>query len=238
MKDKVIIGDATLYLGDCLDILPTFDDSDADVVVTDPPYGVGLGTIKSSIGKNEGYTQFDDTYENILNITVPAIELCIQKFGRVVFTPGHRCAFSYPQPDEIGCFYVPAGGGIGRWGFITSHLILFYGADPHKRQRATSMQSLRMTRETNTHPCPKHIEWMDWLVNRASLQIDTILDPFMGSGTTGVACVKMSRKFIGIEIEPKYFDIACKRIEDAYRQGDMFIEPPRNTKKDQIKLDM
>jgi DNA modification methylase len=54
---------------------------------------------------------------------------------------------------------------------------------------------------------------------------DTVLDPFMGSGTTGVACVKLGRKFIGIEIEPRYFDIACKRIEDAYKQGDMFREP-------------
>ncbi len=53
-----------------------------------------------------------------------------------------------------------------------------------------------------------------------------ILDPFMGSGTTGVACAKLGRKFIGIEIEPKYFDIACKRIEDAYRQGDLFVDPP------------
>jgi hypothetical protein len=54
---------------------------------------------------------------------------------------------------------------------------------------------------------------------------DTVLDPFMGSGTTGVACAKLDRKFIGIEIEPSYFDIACKRIEQAYAQPDMFIEP-------------
>ena len=53
-----------------------------------------------------------------------------------------------------------------------------------------------------------------------------VLDPFMGSGTTGVACAKLGRSFIGIEIEPKYFDIACKRIEAAYAQGDLFIEPP------------
>jgi site-specific DNA-methyltransferase (adenine-specific) len=53
-----------------------------------------------------------------------------------------------------------------------------------------------------------------------------VFDPFMGSGTTGVACAKLGRSFIGIEIEPKYFDIACKRIEQAYAQGDLFIEPP------------
>ena len=64
----------------------------------------------------------------------------------------------------------------------------------------------------------------------------TVLDPFMGSGTTGVACAKLGRKFIGIEIEPKYFDIACKRIEEAYAQPDMFIEPP--AKAEQEALDV
>lgn len=64
----------------------------------------------------------------------------------------------------------------------------------------------------------------------------TVLDPFMGSGTTGVACAKMGRKFIGIEIEPKYFDIACKRIEEAYKQPDMFVELPK--KAEQINFDI
>ena len=66
---------------------------------------------------------------------------------------------------------------------------------------------------------------MNWLVSRASLPGETILDPFMGSGTTGVACANLGRKFIGIEIEEKYFDIACKRIEIAYRQPRLFEEP-------------
>ena len=67
---------------------------------------------------------------------------------------------------------------------------------------------------------------MLWLVQRASLSGETVLDPFMGSGTTGVACVKLGRKFIGIELDEGYFDIACRRIAEAYRQPDMFIEPP------------
>ncbi len=62
----------------------------------------------------------------------------------------------------------------------------------------------------------------------------TILDPFMGSGTTGVACARLGRKFIGIEIEPKYFDIACRRIEEAYKQSDMFIEPPARAKQEAL----
>ncbi len=61
-----------------------------------------------------------------------------------------------------------------------------------------------------------------------------ILDPFMGSGTTGVACAKLGRKFIGIEIEPKYFDIACERIRKAYDQPDMFIERPKPPKQEAL----
>ena len=62
----------------------------------------------------------------------------------------------------------------------------------------------------------------------------TILDPFMGSGTTGVACAKLGRKFIGIEIEPKYFDIACRRIEAAYAQPDMFVPAPQPAKQEAL----
>ena len=67
---------------------------------------------------------------------------------------------------------------------------------------------------------------MEWVIKQVGCP-QTILDPFMGSGTTGVACVKLGRKFIGIELDEKYFDIACKRIEEAYKQGDFFIQQPK-----------
>ena len=76
------------------------------------------------------------------------------------------------------------------------------------------------------HPSPKPVVVMDWLVREVSREGDTILDPFMGSGTTGVACVKLGRKFIGIEIDEGYFDIACSRIEKAYAQPDFFVSAP------------
>jgi DNA modification methylase len=72
------------------------------------------------------------------------------------------------------------------------------------------------------HPCAKPIAMMRWLVWRASVESETVLDPFMGSGTTGIAALAGGRKFIGIEIEPKYFDVACERIENAQRQQRMF----------------
>ncbi len=67
---------------------------------------------------------------------------------------------------------------------------------------------------------------MKWLVSRVSLPGETVLDCFMGSSSTGVACLKLGRKFIGIEVDPEYFDIACRRIEKAYAQPDLFIAPP------------
>lgn len=84
------------------------------------------------------------------------------------------------------------------------------------------------------HPTQKPLPLMTELVRLFSNKDQTILDPFMGSGTTGVACAKLGRKFIGIEIEPKYFDISCKRIEQAYAQGDMFIEPPKKAKQESM----
>ena len=78
------------------------------------------------------------------------------------------------------------------------------------------------------HPNEKPLGLVRHFLGLHTTEEHMVLDPFMGSGTTGVACVKLGRKFIGIEIEPKYFDIACKRIEDAYRQGDLFVEPSAN----------
>ena len=76
--------------------------------------------------------------------------------------------------------------------------------------------------DDNGHPCPKPERYANWLVDRGAAQGETVCDPFMGSGTTGVACVKLGRKFIGIEKDSKYFDIACRRIDQAYAQPRLF----------------
>ena len=234
MTSPVIIGDATLYLGDCLEILPTLGKVDA--VVTDPPYGVGFtgkvavqrggGTVKGS----GGYESFDDTEENVISRVIPAIAHAIGIAQRAAVTPGTRNCFAYPKPTDIGCFFSAAGTGVGRWGFTCSQPILFYGADPfledRRGSRANSLgQSYPNDANATGHPCAKPLPQMLWLVERTSRAGETILDPFMGSGTTGVACAKLGRKFIGIEIEPRYFDIACRRIEEAYRQPRLFAEP-------------
>ena len=217
------IGRATLYCADSRDILQHIPQSAS--VITDPPYGVNLGDRGNSASIKDAYLSFDDTPENVAAICVPIIQSCIERFARVVLTPGVKNMFAYPKPSHVGSFYYPSGAGCNPWGFTCWQPIFYYGKDPFggKGSRPDSKESCEAA-EKNGHPCPKPIGQMKWLVNRASLLGDTVFDPFLGSGTTGVAAVQLDRNFIGCEIEPAYFDIACKRIEDAQKQGDFFVQ--------------
>jgi len=190
-----------------------------DAVITDPPYGIKAGQGNTLLAG--AYLAFDDSEEYVKSICVLIVVAAMDRAKCLAMTPGIRCMFAYPQPAEIGCFFNPAGAGLGRWGFTCMHPILYYGADPHNRTKPNSLCSHAITKE-NGHPCPKPREYMDWLVDRASLPGWTVLDPFMGSGTTGVACVKLRRKFISIELSKEYCKIAVDRIKrEIILYGDM-----------------
>lgn len=208
------IGDCRLILGDCRDVMPTL--GKADALITDPPYGVDFkGKATKHTEASGGYLTADT------DIGPSIIELALALVDRGVVFPGTRMMFNYPTPYEIGAVYCPSGAGLGRWGFTVFHPMLFYGmALPHTRQGPSGFESFDTAADCG-HPCPKPLRWMLWAVNKCALSGHRILDPFMGSGTTGVACAQLGRKFIGVEIEPKYFDIACRRIEQAHRQGDL-----------------
>ena len=105
----------------------------------------------------------------------------------------------------------------------------------NKASRRLVFPRSRALGDGKEHPTQKPVAVMKWCLGFLP-KAQTILDPFMGSGTTGVACAKLGRKFIGIEIEPKYFDIACRRIEEAYKQPDMFIELPARAKQEEMCL--
>ena len=223
---KEIIGNATLYHGDCLEVLSQFQNKEVDAVITDPPYGVGLGETKNIYGKGNYYTQFIDSQSYVESVCVPVIEVVVKISKRVVVTPGVKNMWLYPRPDHTGCIYYPAGVGVNSWGFSCWQPVLFYGKDVFSGEgsRPDSFQSTGEKREKIDHPCPKPLGQMKKLIIRATKGGETVLDPFMGSGTTGVACGECHprRKFIGIEIEEKYFDIACKRIEQAQKQTLLF----------------
>lgn len=224
---KEVIGNATLYLGDCLEILPTLPKVDA--VITDPPYGIEGGTGGTSRARGRGnyegaFTAAQDTPEFIANVVVPVIRLCLNLSRSVVVTPGNKNFCLYPQPDSFGSMYQPQGTGAQRWGWCDSQPIFYYGKSPIQglRLEACTFRVVTADECQNGHPCPKPLSFIKKLVGKASLQDETVLDPFMGSGTTGAACMDLGRQFIGIEIELKYFDIACQRIENAQRQVRMF----------------
>jgi DNA modification methylase len=222
IRREEIIGDCRLLLGDCLEILPTLGPVDA--VVTDPPYGVGYqGSVTKHARNGFAYSGiFDDTPENVETVCVPAVRKAVALARSAVVTPGNANAFKYDEPRSLGAIYYPSGANSGPWGFVCSQPLFYYGKDPYLAKalgsRPNAFASVEATDRTVPHPCPKPINAMIWLVNRVSLDGETVLDPFMGSGTTLVACAKLGRRGIGIEIDPGYFDIACRRVEEAYRE--------------------
>lgn len=227
------IGDCTLYCGDCQEILPTI--APVDATITDPPYGVELTRKTNDYRESRFYDNgaslqashtYNDNPSDIQALLHNVMPLLLQQSTRVALFCGHRLLHTYPAPTSIGCVYIANGAGRDPWGFGCFNPILYYGKCPYlaqgKGSYPNSFSDNQPSREHIDHPCPKPLAWMTWLVQRASLPNEVVLDPFMGSGTTGIACIKLSRRFIGIEIDQTYFDLACRRIEQAYRQLDLF----------------
>lgn len=228
----------TLYRADCLEVMPTLEKVDRGV--TDPPYGVsggvGSGLRKQRKSKTNYHTDlFEDNPEYIASVVVPAVRLLVAKSRSTALTCGFRNMWLYDKPSHVGSFQYEGCSVMSSWGPCLWQPILFYGRDP--RQGTLAPDSFKrcndVDRET-CHPCPKPLKQWTKLVDRASLLGETVLDPFMGSGTTGVACAKLGRKFIGIELDKQYFDIACERIEKAYQQPDLFIEQPDKPEQQQL----
>jgi len=221
------IGNATLYLGDCRDILPTLGKVDA--VVTDPPYGIGesagkaktrtsglTSKVKSAQLYRKDYGD-DDWDDKPIDAELMA---AVRSAGRwnIIF------GGNYYEVPATSCWLVWDKLN-GATDFADCELAWTNLPKAVRRIQFLWNGCMRAQGETRgDHPTQKPIGVMKWAIGHLPAPSDTILDPFMGSGTTGVAAVQMGRKFIGIEREPKYFDIACRRIEDAQRQGDMFLE--------------
>ena len=211
MAEIVTIGDATLYLGDCMDILPTLDKVDA--VITDPPYGLGKKLNGGSWGNTSGW----DAH--------PVLDMeAIRQIGLVQIIWGGNYYDLPPSRGWLSWFKPDAPPSMANFELAWTNM------DKNAKQFSQSIAATNPERVG--HPTQKPLALMKWCIEQAR-NPEIILDPFMGSGTTGVAAIQMGRKFIGIEREPKYFDIACKRIEQATRQDDMFI---KHSKPEQVAL--
>jgi DNA modification methylase len=213
MSDPVIIGRATLYLGDCRDILPTLPKVDA--VVTDPPYGIAQLWAGEQAGKNGKSRLWDGNNEWDKQTCPELVEVARALADKSIIWGGNYYA-------------LPASRGYLIWDkmqeFSNADSELAWCSWP-QTPRTFRYARAQLASEGKEHPTQKALTLMKWCLGFLP-DAQTILDPFMGSGTTGVAAVQMGRDFIGIERESKYFDIACKRIEDAQRQGDFFVAPP------------
>jgi len=207
------IGEATLYLGDCLDILPTLGKVDA--VITDPPYGINYNPVGGNGMARRG------NLARVIGDDRPFDPAPLIAFERCILWGANHYADRLPASSkwlvwdkrQIGVVLNFAdcemawckGGGLAR---VIRHV--WQGMI-----RDSEMGELRQ------HPTQKPVAVMEWCIQQYP-DAKSILDPFMGSGTTGVACANLGRKFVGIEIDENYFDIACERIDNAYRQARLF----------------
>lgn len=215
----VIIGDATLYLGDCMEVLSTLEKVDA--VITDPPYGIGIdrAMAKSSDTKSGGMKARKGIYHASGWDDAPIGEAHIAALiaaGREVIIFGGN--YFHLPPSKCWLVWDKKVNG----NFADCELAWTNLDKPVRRIEWMWNGMLRKGgEERNGHPTQKPLGVMAWCIEQASSP-KTILDPFMGSGTTGVAAIQLGRKFIGIERDPAYFEIACRRIETAVSQGQLF----------------
>jgi site-specific DNA-methyltransferase (adenine-specific)/modification methylase len=193
---KVVIGNATLYLGDCLDILPTIPKVDA--IVTDPPYGLGKRIRGGTWGTPDKYSDMWEWDVAPLDETI----LGIAAMGPSIIWGGHyfalppsRCWLIWDKQNAV-------------------HTVADCEMAWTNFDRPTKRWSGPVGVHKTGHPTEKPLPLMEWCLGFLP-NSKLILDPFMGSGTTGEAAINSGRHFIGIEREPKYFEIACKRIRFA-----------------------
>ena len=245
--NPVIIGDATLYCGDCMDVLPLIGKVDA--VITDPPYEL------SSSGPGESHygmslAKFDsERYKDIVSgFDVEALfsslsEICVP-FNAFCFCSNKQISKIMLANEAAGrattlliwhkTNSAPFANGVWRGDIEYCVHARAKGAYFKGNAEEKTKVSVHPTVVDSAHPTVKPLPIVKKYVQICSAAGHIILDPFMGSGTTGVAAIQLGRKFIGIERDPKYFDIACKRIEQAVAQGQLFA--PATMKQEQVGM--
>lgn len=211
--EHVNIGGFDLYCGDCMEVMPTLGKVDA--VVTDPPYGMNF----QSGRREEKHRKIDNDMgvEHLLwscNLEASHSKYIFCRWDNIYDVPKPKSCITWIKNNH-------GMGDLEHEHARQTEIALFYPGSNHFFPDKRPSDIVKSVKTGNIyHPTEKPIDLMQKVIQWTN---GIIIDPFMGSGTTGVACAKMGRKFIGIELDRKYFDIACKRIEDAQRQGDLFI---------------
>lgn len=209
-RTETLAEGVTLILGDCLEVLPTLGRFDA--CVTDPPYGIGAARGAHS------NLRMDDKCWDDAPVSQSALDLIASISDDQIVWGGNY-------------FGLPATRGFLVWDKTPMPPSYAFGEmawtslDMNAAKWSGKVGDL-VPVAVRAHPTQKPVPLMQWCLGFLP-NATTIIDPFMGSGTTGVAAVKLGRKFTGIEIDPGYFDIACRRIEAALREPDLFVEAPK-----------
>ena len=229
MVKWVEIGPHRLAPGDCREILPTLRKVDA--CVTDPPYGVALNPDKTrfSGGHNPARRGQTSVREKVIGDDEEFDPSFLVGVGDEQIIWGWN---NEPQSLLRGACLVWVKRNDDAFGSFLSDAEVAWFSRGHGVYCFRDLTNNGITHE-RSHPTQKPVQLMRWCIERTKAH--TILDPFMGSGTTGVACAKMGRTFVGIEIDEKYFDIACRRVEAAMNQPDLFIAQPK-AKAEQLNL--
>ena len=234
-----VIGDATLLMGDCLDLLPTLQ---ADHIISDPPYEDELHKAMGRIRRNDGQDMTQDLGFDGVNAGRPAIAAATVEASAgwvILFTlaEGVRAWRDDLQANgakwDTTCFWIKPdssprfngqGPARGAECFVTCWAGVGYRKWNGGGKRGIYTHCVNTGRQ-GEHPTEKPVPLMLELVSDFTQPGQVICDPFMGSGTTGVASAMLGRKFIGIEQNERWFDLSCRRIEAAYRQPRLFDEP-------------
>jgi DNA modification methylase len=214
VQNPTVIGNATLYLGDCLDILPSLGGVDA--VVTDPPYGINAARDRNS--EKWGWRDYPVTGWDVKRPDPAVFKAIFKCSANQVIWGGNYFSDMLP-PSQKWLIWDKCQSE-----FSLADAELAWCSFDGAVRRINYPRS-RALQDGKQHHTQKPVTVMEWCLDQLPKGVHSVLDPFMGSGTTGVACAKLGRKFIGIEIEPRYFDIACRRIEEAQKQADLFIAP-------------
>lgn len=204
-----------VHHGNCLELIKQLPTQSVDLCLTDPPYGVGFE-----------YKTFVDDKENLRFLVYHLMPELFRVCKTVVVTPGTKNMWLYPEPTWTMAWHVPSGAGCNVWGFTCWHPILVYGKDPYTANSMGSRPDVIThieNSEQNGHPCPKPINlWRKLLLRCSVKETDLVLDPFMGSGTTAIACMKEGRNWIGFELEEDYIKICEERIKKETAKPTLF----------------
>lgn len=215
MVEKVVIGEAELWHGDCREILPTLPQF--DLILTDPPYGAAYAANPLPVmsGGKRIVTHAPSEWDNctpppwLFGLMQEKAKRLIIWGGNYYALPPSRGWLTWRKPDAPPSM---------------AHLELAWtNRDMNAKQLEHSIAATNAERAG--HPTQKPVRVMEWSIGFAP-NAQTVCDPFMGSGTTGVACINLGKKFTGIERERKYFDIACERIARAQAQGKLLPPSP------------